>query len=78
MDDAGFSRFKATLNGVALGASILRKQWGADGVLRQLFVDGCPVGVGNVRVEGCPGDHFKVIRQDKQEIHFDNEWSPIN
>ena len=77
-NDTGFRRFKATLNGDELGVSVLCKNWSPDGVLNQLTVDGCPLNSGEVKLEGWPGDHFRVIRQDKQDIHFDNEESSID
>ena len=70
MNGTDFGKFEATLDGVPLGASILHKDWNSDGVLQQLTVDGCPLGKGDVEVVGWPGDHFEVIRQDKQRLQF--------
>ena len=68
-----FRRFKATIDSIELGSSILDESWNSNGVLQQLTVDGCPLGSGNVTVVGWPGDKFKVVRQDGQEICFEKK-----
>ena len=68
-----FRRFKATIGSIELGSSILDESWNSNGVLQQLTVDGCPLGSGNVTVVGWPGDKFKVVRQDGQEICFEKK-----
>lgn len=71
----GFSKFEATVDGQKIGVSSLCWDWIGDDVLRQLAVDGCPLGpLGRLGEEpqiiGWPADEFDVIPVEGPQIHF--------
>jgi hypothetical protein len=61
----------ATSNGCQLGVSVLHDDWSSDGVLAQLATDGCPMGHGEVVIQGWSDNSFKVILESGREIHFE-------
>jgi hypothetical protein len=74
-NDTGFRRFKATIEGVEIGASVLYYRWNSEGVVQQLRTDGCPIGCGEPIVVGWPADRFQIIRHDGSKIQFDMDTS---